>query len=79
MLRRLLDALRGRSVPASAPPAPSADHAGDRETSRVGRLSAEERAWEAASQQRSRERDTAAADHAAAQQARDLASGEEHV
>jgi hypothetical protein len=53
MLQRLLAKLR-RPVPSA--PAPAApDYVADRETDRVGHLSAEDRAWEAASQQRSRE------------------------
>jgi hypothetical protein len=54
MLRRLLDILFVRPKP---PPteAPAADYAGDREARRVGQLSAEDRAWADASQQRNRD------------------------
>jgi hypothetical protein len=46
MLRRLLDVLRHRPAPPDAGAPRSGDHAADRETARVGRLSAEDRAWE---------------------------------
>ena len=55
MLRRLLDTLRRRPAPPVAGAPRSGDYAGDRETKRAGRLSAEDRAWEAASLQRNRD------------------------
>jgi hypothetical protein len=63
MFRRLLDSVLRRTPASDAAPLSSTDHAGDRETQRVSRLSTEERDWEAASQQRSRDR-TKAAEHA---------------
>ena len=57
MLRRLLDRLRHRADddrPAAT--ADPRDYAQDREDSRRGRLSDEDRAWEDASLQRDRER-----------------------
>jgi hypothetical protein len=51
MLRRLLDTLFARTKPPTTE-APSADYAGDREARRLGQLSAEDRAWADASQQR---------------------------
>jgi hypothetical protein len=78
MFRRLLDSALRRTPASDAAPPPATDHAGDRETTRVSRLSAEERDWEAASQQRSRDR-TKATEHAAAQQERDLTTGAENA
>ena len=54
MFRRLLDTLFGRTKPPTPAP-PSADYAEDRETQRTGQMSQEDRAWEAASQQRNRD------------------------
>lgn len=55
MLRRLLDMLFARTkAPKSV--APSGDYAGDRETDRLGHMSAEDRAWETESRRRSDER-----------------------
>ena len=54
MLRRLLDTLFSRTKP-SLTETPVADHAADRESRRLGQLSAEDRAWADASQQRSRD------------------------
>ena len=62
MLRRLLDAVLRRAAPRADAPR-SEDYAGDRETERVGRMSDEDRAWEAASRQR--DRDNQARDGAA--------------
>jgi hypothetical protein len=53
MLRRLQDALFARPKPPPTEP-PAADYAAERETRRVGQLSAEDRAWADASQQRNR-------------------------
>lgn len=66
MFRRLVDLLPGRSKLDAAPAVPATDHAADRD-------------WEAASQQRSRDRDTANPEHAAAQQAHDLTTGVENA
>jgi hypothetical protein len=79
MFRRLLDAILRRTPSSDAAPSPSVDHAGNRETTRVGRLSTEERDWEAASQQRSRDRQAASSEQAAKQQAHDLFTGEENA
>ena len=70
MFRRLWDTLFARTKPPataapatdSAPAAPATDYAGDRETNRTDRMSAEDQAWEAASRQRSQ--DTEARDQA---------------
>jgi hypothetical protein len=78
MFRRVLDSLLRRTPSSDAASTLTADHAGDREMNRVGRLSTEERAWEAASQQRSRAR-TKATEQAATQQEHDLATGEENA
>jgi len=59
MLRRLLDTLFARTKP-PAPPPPSADYAADREAQRLGQLSAEDRAWADASQQRNRDNEARA-------------------
>ena len=58
MLRRLMDRLRRRGTGDDRPtgePAPR-DFAQDREDSRQGRLSEEDRAWQEASLQRDQER-----------------------
>ena len=57
MLRRLLDAVLRRTAPgrASPPAVEGTDHAARRETDRVGRLSPEDRQWEADSLQRNRD------------------------
>ena len=60
MLRRLLDALFARTKPPAPPPPPSADYAADREAQRLGQLSAEDRAWADASQQRNRDNEARA-------------------
>ena len=54
MLRRLLDILFVRPEPSLAA-VPVTDYAAERETRRVGQLSAEDRAWADASQQRNRD------------------------
>ena len=57
MLRRLVDRLRrrGNDAPPAGAPAPR-DFAQDREDSRQGRLSEEDRAWQEASLERDRVR-----------------------
>ena len=57
MLRRLIDQLRrrGNDAPPAGEPAPR-DFAQDREDSRQGRLSEEDRAWQKASLERDRDR-----------------------
>jgi len=62
MFRRLLDTLFARAKPPAPPP--SADYAADREARRVGELSAEDRAWADASQQRNRDNEAASAEAA---------------
>ena len=58
MLRRLLDTLFARPKPPTTE-APSGDYSADREARRVGQLSAEDRAWADASQQRNRDNEAA--------------------
>jgi hypothetical protein len=53
---RLLDILLNRPKPPT-PTTRSTDYAADRETDRVGQLSPDDQAWEAASQQRNRDND----------------------
>ena len=60
MFRRLLDTLFARSKPPETTAAPG-NYAGDRETNRTDRLSAEDREWEAASLQRNRDNEAAEA------------------
>ena len=55
MLRRLVDRLRPRRNDDQPADAAHRDHAQEREDRRVGQMSEEDRAWEAASQQRDRE------------------------
>ena len=54
MLRRLLDTVLRRAKPTTTSPL-AKDYVGDRESERIGNLSAEDRAWEEAASQRSRE------------------------
>jgi hypothetical protein len=55
MLRRLIDRFRRRPDTPAAAPTPL-DHAQERENRRQGGMSDEDRAWEAASQDRDRQR-----------------------